>query len=63
MFKSLKEKLSKFVKKIDSEEEKVVEAKAEIGEDKEKDEKKLGLKEKLSAVLLSGEVIIDEKKV
>ncbi|HDD36382.1 MAG TPA: signal recognition particle-docking protein FtsY [Archaeoglobus veneficus] len=75
MFKALKEKLKSFRKKIEEidevkkSEEIKIEAKAEAKvEEKEKVEskkvkKKIGLKDKIAAIVLEREVIIDEKKV
>lgn len=67
MFGLLKEKLKKLFNRIEEEEierEKLKEEKKEKEERKEKEEekKKVGLKEKISA-LVSGEVVIDEKKI
>ncbi len=66
MFKALKEKLRVFKRRIEEEEEKEVKeaiAEAEAAETKEIEKKKIGLKEKISAIVLSREVVIDEKKV
>ncbi len=59
MFKALKEKLKIFKKKIEEEEKRGVEEEVK----KEVAKAKVGLKEKIAAVVLSREVIIDEKKV
>ncbi len=71
MFKFLKEKLSSFKKKIDEKVKKDVEKPSEkpIVEEKdikvkeEKPKEKIGLKDKISALILEREVVIDEKKV
>ncbi|RLI75006.1 signal recognition particle-docking protein FtsY [Archaeoglobales archaeon] len=66
MFKALKEKLKSFRKKVESLEvedvAEIEEVKKEV-EVKEKDKKKIGLKDKIAAAVLEGEVIIDEKKI
>lgn len=63
MFKSLKEKLKSLRNKIEreekEEEKKIIEEEIE----EEKRIEKIGLKDKVKAVLVSREVIIDEKKV
>ncbi len=56
MFKALKERLKSFVRRIEKEEEEEARQEAER-------EKKVGLKEKIAAVVVSRETIIDEKKV
>ncbi len=56
MFKALKERLKSFVRRIEKEEEEEARREAEK-------EKKVGLKEKIAAVVVSRETIIDEKKV
>ena len=66
MFKALKEKLKGLRRKIEEEEEEELE-KLEVEEEAAKElkseEKKVGLKDKLTALVVSREVIIDEKKV
>ncbi len=57
MFKALKERLKSFVRRIEKEEEE-----EEARQEAER-EKKVGLKEKIAAVVVSRETIIDEKKV
>ena len=59
MFKSLKEKLTSFRKKVEEEEKLEIEAEVE----KAAKTGKVSLKEKLSAVVLDREVIIDENKL
>jgi len=64
MFKALKEKLSSLRKKIEEkekEEVKEAEFEREVKENKEK--LKIGLKDKVAALVVSREVFIDEKKV
>ena len=62
MFKALKEKLKSLRKKIE-EEEKQEEQRIQEKLKEEVKEKKVGLKEKLTALVVSREVVIDEKKV
>ena len=64
MFKALKEKLSSLRKKIEEKEKEEVEEaefEREVKENKEK--LKIGLKDKVAALVVSREVFIDEKKV
>ncbi len=56
MFKALKEKLKGLIRRIEKEEEEEARREAEK-------EKRVGLKEKIAAVVVSRETIIDEKKV
>ncbi len=67
MFKALKEKLKIFKRKIEEEEKEEVEKEVEkaVSEAQKEETKKdkISLKDKIAAVVLSREVIIDEKKV
>jgi len=56
MFKALKEKLVGLKKKLEEKEKEEVET-------AEKEEKRVGLKDKIAALVVSREVVIDEKKV
>jgi len=56
MFKTLKDKLRSFRSKLDAGEVESIEI-------KEKTQKKVGLKDKISAIIIDREVIIDEKKI
>lgn len=59
MFKALKEKLVGLKKKLEEKEKEELE---EV-ETAEKEEKRVGLKDKIAALVVSREVVIDEKKV
>jgi fused signal recognition particle receptor len=76
MFKSLKEKIKSLKKKLDREEEaelegikseirqkEVLKAEEAVKIDKNNQKRKIGLKDKLSALLVDREVVIDESKV
>jgi fused signal recognition particle receptor len=66
MFKALKEKLSGLRKKIEEEEKEEIEEIRKEAEEKREakvEEKKVGLKDKVAALVISREVVIDEKKV
>jgi fused signal recognition particle receptor len=63
MFKALKEKLKGLRKKIEEEEKEEIERLEAEEAKKQPEEKKVGLKDKLTALVVSREIVIDEKKV